>query len=96
MLIVSGYLVVTPEERDRYVADCADVVETARGSKGCLDFAISPDPVDPSRVNVYERWESRHDVERFRADGPSSEQAAAILSGQVSEFEVTVESQLFS
>lgn len=30
MLIIAGYLIVDPADRDRYVADCAIAVEQAR------------------------------------------------------------------
>jgi len=55
------------------------VVEQARGTAGCLDFAIAADLIDPSRVNIFERWESQAAVENFRSSGPSNEQRAAML-----------------
>ncbi len=66
-------------------------VAQARREPGCLDFAITADLLDPARVNVFERWESQTDVERFRGGGPSGEQRAAILSASVSEYDVTGE-----
>jgi quinol monooxygenase YgiN len=36
------------------------VVEEARGTAGCLDFAIT---ADPGFVNIIERWESQAAVE---------------------------------
>ncbi|MDT7571120.1 MAG: hypothetical protein QOE05_1294, partial [Actinomycetota bacterium] len=76
MVIVAGHLVVDPAERAGYLEGCQDVVELARSTEGCLDFAISADLTDPGRVNVYERWESQEAVEAFRGDGVSGDQAA--------------------
>lgn len=78
MIIVSGFLTVDPAVRDAYVDGCRPVVQAARDAAGCLDFHISADPLEPDRVNVYERWESTNSVEAFRASGPTDEQVAEI------------------
>ena len=88
MVIVAGQLVVDPQHRARYLATCTDVVEQARRAAGCLDFAISADLVDASRINVFERWESRAAVKAFRGSGPSDEQRDAMLSASISEYDV--------
>jgi quinol monooxygenase YgiN len=46
------------------------VVEKARGTTGCLDFAITADLIDPGRVNIFERWESQAAVKAFRKSPP--------------------------
>ncbi len=89
MVIVSGFLTVRPEDRDPYLASCADVVRTARSTEGCLDFVLGADLVDPTRINVHERWESRAAVEAFRGDGPSGDQVAMLLAADVGEYDVT-------
>jgi quinol monooxygenase YgiN len=86
MVIVSGHLIVT--DREDYLATCREVVEQARSAPGCLDFAISADLIDPARVNLLERWESRAAVEAFRGDGVGGEQAAMIVSASVAEYDV--------
>ena len=88
MVIVAGHLMVAPDERERYLASCVAVVELARGTPGCLDFAISADLIDPGRINILERWESGSAVEAFRGGGPSDEQGAAIVSASVAEYDV--------
>lgn len=95
MIIVAGHLVVASEERDAYVDGCASVVEQARNAPGCLDFTVSADPLEPGRVNVYERWRSREEVEAFRGGGPSGEQGGQILAGKVAEYDVSNERDLF-
>ncbi|MBS1885830.1 MAG: antibiotic biosynthesis monooxygenase [Actinobacteria bacterium] len=88
MIIVAGHLLVEPDTRAAYLADCASVVERARRAEGCLDFALSADPLDPARIDVFERWESRADVEAFRGTGPTDAQRAAITGAEVAEYEV--------
>jgi quinol monooxygenase YgiN len=56
--------------------------------EGCLDFSISANLLDPGRVNIFERWQSRAAVEAFRGSGPSDEQGAAIRGGSVAEYDV--------
>jgi quinol monooxygenase YgiN len=88
MVIVAGHLMVEPDGRERYLASCIAVVEQARRTKGCRDFAISADPVDPGRINIFEQWESQAAVEAFRDEGPSDEQVSAIMSASVAEYDV--------
>jgi quinol monooxygenase YgiN len=88
MVIVAGHLIVAVEQRAAYLADARPVVEAARAADGCLDFSLSADLVDPARILVFERWESPQAVEAFRGGGPSGDQAAAILGGSVTQYEV--------
>ncbi len=67
MLIVAGHLVLDPADRDAHVVASAGAVRLARHAPGCLDFAVSADPVDPTRVNVFERWARPEDRDTFRA-----------------------------
>jgi quinol monooxygenase YgiN len=69
VLIVSGHLVLDPADRDAHVVASAGAVRLARQAPGCLDFAVSADPVDPARVNVFERWARPEDLDAFRASG---------------------------
>ncbi|GAA3463755.1 antibiotic biosynthesis monooxygenase family protein [Saccharothrix longispora] len=88
MVIVAGHLVVDPHRRESYLADCASVVRQARDAPGCLDFSVTADLVDPGRVVVFERWESRAAVEAFRGSGPDGGQGAAVLAASVAEYDV--------
>jgi quinol monooxygenase YgiN len=95
MVIVAGHVTVEPQQRESYLASCVSVVEQARGTAGCLDFAITADLIDPGRVNIFERWESQAAVEAFRGSGPSDEQGAAILSASVAEYDIAGSRPLF-
>jgi quinol monooxygenase YgiN len=95
MVIVAGHLTVEPGQRETYLAGCTSVVEQARRTAGCLDFAITADLIDSGRVNVFERWESQAAVDTFRSSGPSNEQLDAIVSGSVAEYDVADTRNLF-
>jgi quinol monooxygenase YgiN len=94
MVIVAGHLVVSPADREAYLAGCVDVVVQARQTTGCLDFSIAADLVRPDRINVFERWESQEAVAAFRGSGPTGEQLAAITSASVAEYDVAEERPL--
>ncbi|MDP9187903.1 MAG: antibiotic biosynthesis monooxygenase [Actinomycetota bacterium] len=88
MIIVAGSVHVDPQQRDEYLRSCISVMAQARKAPGCLDFALSPDPLEPDRINVYERWASDGDLERFRGDGPDPEQTGQIRDADVVEYRV--------
>jgi quinol monooxygenase YgiN len=69
MLIVSGHIVLDPADRDAHVIASVGAVRLARQTPGCLDFAVSVDPVDPTPVNIFERWAAPEDLDAFRASG---------------------------
>jgi quinol monooxygenase YgiN len=95
MVIVAGHITVDPQQRESYLAGCMSVVEKARRADGCLDFAITPDLLNPGRVNLFERWESQAAVETFRRRGPSNKQSATTLSASVAEYDIADVRPLF-
>jgi quinol monooxygenase YgiN len=94
MVIVAGHLVLDPRQRETYLEGCRDVVDQARRAPGCLDFAVTADLLDSSRVDIFERWESQAAVDAFRGSGPSDEQTSAVISATVVEYDVTGERRL--
>jgi len=76
-------------ERDIYVAECVTVVRLAREAPGCLAFVLTADPIEPDRVNVFERWESDAHLERFRGSGPDPGRAARIRDAQVATYRIS-------
>jgi quinol monooxygenase YgiN len=89
-IIVAGHLTVDADNRDNrddYLRSCAHVVEAARGTDGCLDFAVGADLVDPTRVNVYERWRDRPTLEAFRENGPDDDQMSTLVAVEVGEYQ---------
>lgn len=59
MIIVAGYFVVDPGQREEFLRGRADVMRASRSEAGCITYAFSPDPLDPGRVLLFERWESK-------------------------------------
>jgi len=88
VIIVAGQLRVAAGDRDRFLARSREAIQLARDARGCRDFAVAADPLDPERVNVYERWTDRDALHAFRGDGPGDELSALIVSADVGEFEV--------
>ena len=70
-VIVAGKVYVDPRQRDRFVAGHRVIVEQCREFPGCLDVSISPDPVDAGRVNIFEYWRSRQELDAWRAVSPA-------------------------
>ena len=89
MIIVSGILFVDPADRNQYLKSSISVMEEARKAPGCEGFALSPDPIEPDRINVYERWESDEDLERFRGEGPNADQAAQLRGAEVAKYRIS-------
>jgi quinol monooxygenase YgiN len=89
MIIVAGQILVVPDQREAYLQSCVEVIEQARNTPGCLDFALAADLVTPGRINVFERWESAEAARSFRGDGPSEEQRAEMVTASVAEYEVS-------
>lgn len=88
MIIIAGTISVDPDARAEYLEAHHGVVDAARKATGCLDFSLSADLLEADRINVYERWESTEDVERFRGDGPSPEGKAPLRSADVLKYNI--------
>ena len=59
MLIVAGTFELDPNDRDAFLAGRVDAMRSTRTEPGCLEYALSADPVDPTRVMLFERWEDQ-------------------------------------
>jgi quinol monooxygenase YgiN len=96
MLIVSGTLTVDPARRDEYLAQRLPSMVETRDEPGCLEYVLSPDPLDPARLRVYERWETGEDLERHlastrsrRGDGAANPASVSVLAVDVVRYEVS-------
>jgi quinol monooxygenase YgiN len=67
MVIVGGWFEVEPSARDAFVAGRVDGMRRSRAEQGCIEYVLAPDPVDPGRVVLFERWESQADLDRHLA-----------------------------
>lgn len=86
-MIVAGKLILKPGCRDEFIEQSLNSISLARANKNCLDFSVSPDPIDLNRVNVYEKWLSREALALFRASGPENHSFSMVVSFDVDEYE---------
>jgi quinol monooxygenase YgiN len=89
MLIIAGRLEVDPQDRERYLAAVGDVAGLARSAPGCLDFVQAPDPIEPGRINIYERWRSDEDLHRFRNSGGPESRTPPIRAADVHKYRIS-------
>ena len=66
-VIVAGWYTVDSKRRDEVVENFEDLVLRARSAPGCLDLAITADPVDSNRINNFEFWQSEKNLNWWRA-----------------------------
>lgn len=88
MIIVAGWLRVSPEDRTPYLANCREVIAAARAADGCIDFHLSADALDDGRINIFEQWASELAAEAFRGSGPSDDLQAMIVGAHVAQHEI--------
>ncbi|GJM43439.1 MAG: hypothetical protein DHS20C21_02810 [Gemmatimonadota bacterium] len=88
MIIVAGTIRCRPGTRDEFVQGSLEAVEAARAHPECLDFAVSGDPVEPDRVNIFEMWTSLAALTAFREEGPAEDLSSRILEAAVRQYEV--------
>jgi quinol monooxygenase YgiN len=84
MIIVSGRIYVRPGARLQFLSSSLEAVAQARQSRGCRDFVVAADPIEPDRVNVYEEWESEQALLTFRGGGPGEDLTSSIVRADVS------------
>jgi quinol monooxygenase YgiN len=89
MLIIAGNLILDPSDRAAFLSANAAAVSQARQSKGCLDFVQAADPIDSSRINIFERWDSEEDLLAFRGEGEPSADSPPIRSADVKRYTIS-------
>ena len=86
MIIIAGYLELAPNARDEYVRAHTDLTIRARRAEGCLDLAISADPVSANRVNLFERWASEEALKAWRPVSDAPQLDVQFEGGEVSKY----------
>ncbi|WP_182377265.1 antibiotic biosynthesis monooxygenase family protein [Nocardioides sp. WS12] len=92
MIIIAGHLRVAASERERYLAATANAAVQARQAPGCHDFVQSADPIDPERINIFERWDTDDALMAFRNSGSDeSEQPPPpdLLGADVAKYRIS-------
>lgn len=96
MLIVAGSIEVDPAERDAFLKGREEGMRSSRAEPGCLEYVFSADPLEPGRVVLFERWESKEalaaHLERMgmrRGSGPGGGGGAPPGPRSVVQYEVS-------
>ena len=75
LVIVAGTFTVDPERRAEFLAGRLESIGASREDRGCLEYTMSADAVDPGLVRLFEMWTSLADlqahVERIRSSPPT-------------------------
>lgn len=95
MLIIAGHLEVDPDKRDGFVAAHHDLLRRGREAPGCLDLAITVDPLDTARVNNFERWESQEHLDAWRQVASAPDTGISVLSDHMMLYGVADERPAF-
>lgn len=67
MIILAGWVDVDPEQREAALEAGSVHMRATRQLEGCLDYVWSADPLTPGRIVIFERWESRENLENHFA-----------------------------
>ena len=82
-VIVAGWYTVQPDKRQAVLESFEDLVQRARTAPGSLDFSISADPLDPSRINMFEFWHSEKALNVWRKVSKPPKRIAKMLQANV-------------
>jgi quinol monooxygenase YgiN len=90
MLIVAGTGYVDPDRRDALLKTLAPAVRQVRTEPGCLDYVIAADPIQPDRVNIFERWESEtHLNEHLAGSRQTAQPMPDVRNVEVMRYEIS-------
>jgi quinol monooxygenase YgiN len=91
MLIVAGYFDVDPDRRDQFISDRVEAIRASRAEDGCITYAFSGDPIEPGRVLLFERWESKAALAAHLEGLKSAPRAAndiKVLGAEIQQYEI--------
>ena len=74
---LTGWIAIPAADQPRLLPLLDDHIRLTRAEPGCLAFAVTPDPADPERFEVAERFRDRAAFEAHRARGAASPWGAA-------------------
>jgi quinol monooxygenase YgiN len=67
VVIVAGAFVTDPDRREEFLAGRLEGMRASRAEPGCLEYTLSADPIDPSRIVLFERWASQEALDTHLA-----------------------------
>ncbi len=57
-VLINGTVEIDAANRDKALAECADLMTETRNQEGCLHYVWSADPTSNTRIYVFEKWAS--------------------------------------
>ena len=99
-ILIAGTVEIEASNRDKALADAAGLMADTRTQAGCNHYVWSADPTSPTRIYVYESWDSTEELAAHLA-GPFYQNMLAILGGfgvhntLVSKFKIAHEEPVY-
>ena len=56
MIVIEGTVRIPPENLERARPVMEQMIRASRAEPGCLDYALTEDPLDPGLIRVYEHF----------------------------------------
>jgi quinol monooxygenase YgiN len=92
MVIVGGTFELEGRSREQFLSERFGLMQRSRAEHGCLEYTFSADPLDPSRVVLFEIWASREDLDAHLAAGRAApaltNPSVAAISSAITTYEV--------
>jgi len=92
MIIVGGEFTVEADKREDFLAGRHEGMRTSRAEEGCLEYTFSADPLDPTRVLLFERWENQEALDAhlsaLRSAPPPSVAGVAPTSAAITVYDI--------
>jgi len=92
MVIVAGQFEVDPERRAEFIAEREESMRASRAEAGCFTYAFMADPIEPGRVQLFERWESKEALAAHLAalrSAPRPPSDIKILGAEIQQYEIS-------
>jgi quinol monooxygenase YgiN len=90
VVIVAGTFTVDPDQRTEFLEGRQESIKASREDRGCLQYAMSADAVDPAVVRLFEVWSSEADLEahlqRMREPGQPPQGGVPVLAVAISKY----------
>lgn len=78
MIIISGTIDIDPARVEEAIVSSKSLIEGALAEDGCLDYDWCPNPLEPGRIRVFERWRDEASLNAHFASRYYKEMAAAL------------------
>ncbi|MFK8050876.1 MAG: putative quinol monooxygenase [Halioglobus sp.] len=99
-ILIAGTVEIIAANRDKALAEAADLMAETRTQKGCKHYVWSADPTSDTRIYVFEEWDSTEDLAAHLA-GPFYMNMLGLLGGydvhntEVSKFKIAHEEPVY-